>query len=663
MAEVAGEAYSVGDIGPAGGVVFITPSTSGNTTGYYFEVAPSNFAVARTWAQSTPVNYQTTAVTGADATAIGTGYQNTLDIIAQGNSTSTTSAAAYCRSLTINRYNDWFLPSKDELNQIFLNRVVAGFGLQLNFWSSSESSAFVAHYHYVDVTGTVGTAAKTSSILAAPVRMFSAPRTKYPETSEIARYGSQLLTQRIGNDDVYGTGLDGNVTISVNTSLSGDMYYNNLTINPGIVLNPNGFRVFVKNTLTVNGTLGIGSGVTVSPGTVSGTSGIGVVPSFSIGGNAQTSTSLTLANTYILNNIENAIRAADVSGAGTVRPFTGGAGGVSGAAGTVTPATAGGAGGAGGAGHLVKPAGQSGADGTAGTPGTPGTTPPAAAAGVGGKGSGVVVVIAKTIAGTGSIAANGETGTSGGASATGSAGSAGSAGTSGGAASLAHHADGNAHYDGHGHHRSVASPNLPHGSHVPHAAQAYHGHTYRTVHNSPTYNHNSTGHPTHGHTHGGHHYGDFHTGVNPPDYTHINHIPHTAHGHRNHSGTAQIHYGTHSGGNYNLVQHYPHYQHNIKGGHVHDYYLRQHHDNDHQQYITRPAGTISHVGHASYPAGAAGAAGTAGAAGSTTAGTAGKSGGGGGIIIVTETSTGLPTRSVTGGTGASSGLVALVLNK
>lgn len=662
MAQVAGEVYSVGDRGPAGGVVFITPSTSGNTTGYYFEVAPSLSSASRTWAQSTPVNYQSTSVSGADGTAIGTGYQNTLDIIAQGNSTSTTSAAAYCRSLTINDYNDWFLPSKDEVNQIYLNIPISGFGTTAVLWTSSEAISTQAYLHTFN--GSSASTPKSASNTAAPVRMFSAGVNKYPETSDVARYGSSLPTQRIGNDDVYGGGLDGNVTISVNTSLSGDMYYNNLTINSGIVLNPNGFRIFVKNTLTVNGTLGIGTGVTVSPGTVSGTAAIGVVPSFSIGGNAQTSTSLTLANTYVLNNIESAIRAADVSDAGTVRPITGGAGGISGAAGTVTPAGSGGAGGAGGAGHLVKPAGQSGADGTSGTPGTPGTTPPAAAAGVGGKGGGVVVVIAKTITGSGSIVANGETGTSGGASATGSAGSAGSAGSSGGTASLAHYADGAAHYDGHGHHRSVASPNLPHGSHAGLIGHAYHGTALRTVHNSATYTHNSHNHPSHGAGTSYHGLPAHHSHVPVGDYYHINSIPHHNNGtrHRNHTGTAQVHEGTHNGGNYNLVQHYPHYSHYNKG-HVHDYYLRQHHDNDHQQYVIRPAGTISHVGHASYPAGAAGAAGTAGAAGSTTAGTAGKSGGGGGIIIVTETSTGLPTTSVTGGTSASSGLVALVLNK
>jgi hypothetical protein len=243
MAQVAGEVYSVGDIGPGGGVIFITPSTSSNTTGYYFEVAPSSFAVARTWAQSTPVNYQTTAVTGADGTAIGTGYQNTLDIIAQGNSTSTTSAAAYCRSLTINNYNDWFLPSKDEVNQIYLNIPISGFGTTAALWTSSEITSTGAYLHTFN--GSSASALKSASNTAAPVRMFSAGVNKYPETSKIARYGSPNAVQRLGNDSVYGNGGDGVVTISANTTLTTDMYYDTLTINSGVILNTNGFKLFI----------------------------------------------------------------------------------------------------------------------------------------------------------------------------------------------------------------------------------------------------------------------------------------------------------------------------------------------------------------------------------------------------------------------------------
>ena len=66
----------------------------------------------------------------------------------------------------------------------------------------------------------------------------------------IERTPSKTYTQRLGNDAIYGMGTDGNVTISTDTVLSSDKYYNNLTIDAGKVLYTNGFRVFVKDTLT-----------------------------------------------------------------------------------------------------------------------------------------------------------------------------------------------------------------------------------------------------------------------------------------------------------------------------------------------------------------------------------------------------------------------------
>ena len=54
---------------------------------------------------------------------------------------------------------------------------------------------------------------------------------------------------------IFGDGSDGDVTISANTNLSRDMSYNNLTVNAGFTLNPNGYRIFVKGTLTNNGTI------------------------------------------------------------------------------------------------------------------------------------------------------------------------------------------------------------------------------------------------------------------------------------------------------------------------------------------------------------------------------------------------------------------------
>ena len=84
-------------------------------------------------------------------------------------------------------------------------------------------------------------------------------------------------TQRIGNDTVYGNGTDGVVVISntgTPTVLTRDMYYDTLTVNANCTLITNGFRVFVKNTLTNNGTIGATVGYTtaISDGTVAGQS-------------------------------------------------------------------------------------------------------------------------------------------------------------------------------------------------------------------------------------------------------------------------------------------------------------------------------------------------------------------------------------------------------
>ena len=84
-------------------------------------------------------------ISGADGTAIGTGSQNTADILA---GCSETNIAAYlCDTLTLGGYNDWFLPSKDELNKLYEN-IGQGNALGLGnvggfanyyYWSSAEN--------------------------------------------------------------------------------------------------------------------------------------------------------------------------------------------------------------------------------------------------------------------------------------------------------------------------------------------------------------------------------------------------------------------------------------------------------------------------------------------------------------------------------------------
>lgn len=79
--------------------------------------------------------------------------------------------------------------------------------------------------------------------------------------------------------DFYGPGTDGDVTISSNTTLTKDMFYNNLTINNTFTLNTGGYRIFVKGTLTNNGTIANNgsnaSGATGGAGGAAGSVGSG----------------------------------------------------------------------------------------------------------------------------------------------------------------------------------------------------------------------------------------------------------------------------------------------------------------------------------------------------------------------------------------------------
>jgi hypothetical protein len=76
--------------------------------------------------------------TGAIATALGTGSANTDKIIA-AQGTSTKYAALLARDYKGGGYSDWFLPSKDELNKLFLNQdAIGGFLDRGTYWSSSH---------------------------------------------------------------------------------------------------------------------------------------------------------------------------------------------------------------------------------------------------------------------------------------------------------------------------------------------------------------------------------------------------------------------------------------------------------------------------------------------------------------------------------------------
>ena len=74
--------------------------------------------------------------TGATGTAIGTGMANTNAIIvAQGAGIY---AASICKAYNGGGYSDWYLPSLNELNKLFLKKNKIGGFSNYDYWSSTE---------------------------------------------------------------------------------------------------------------------------------------------------------------------------------------------------------------------------------------------------------------------------------------------------------------------------------------------------------------------------------------------------------------------------------------------------------------------------------------------------------------------------------------------
>jgi hypothetical protein len=116
--------YEIGDIGPAGGIVFYV--TDDGLHGLEAATVDQSGDVA--WCDVL------TDISGT-STAIGAGQNNTDLIVAD----CPDPAAKFANAYVLNGYNDWFLPSKDELNKLYLQKDVVGGFTSVGYWSSSQS--------------------------------------------------------------------------------------------------------------------------------------------------------------------------------------------------------------------------------------------------------------------------------------------------------------------------------------------------------------------------------------------------------------------------------------------------------------------------------------------------------------------------------------------
>ena len=88
-------------------------------------------------------------ISGTFSTAIGSGSQNTINIVNECFNPSF--AAKLCSDLVEGGYSDWYLPSKDELYQLYVNRVAIGNFSIANYWSSSQFDLNTADSYQFDV--------------------------------------------------------------------------------------------------------------------------------------------------------------------------------------------------------------------------------------------------------------------------------------------------------------------------------------------------------------------------------------------------------------------------------------------------------------------------------------------------------------------------------
>ncbi len=84
-------------------------------------------------------------ISGSIGTTIGTGLQNTIDN--SSTCSEIVTASKLCNDLVLNNYDDWYLPSKDELNCLYVNKsVIGGFVYTASplidgyYWSSSVNA-------------------------------------------------------------------------------------------------------------------------------------------------------------------------------------------------------------------------------------------------------------------------------------------------------------------------------------------------------------------------------------------------------------------------------------------------------------------------------------------------------------------------------------------
>ena len=130
------------DTGAGGGKVFYYSSTAFTSTGSDCNTNCHYLEAALTDAAPSALCDNTSSTLGVYGTAIGSGMANTTT--ADGFCTS--GAIQVAADYTNNGKNDWFLPSKDEFDQLYIYRTQVGNFSSTYYWSSFEQTNLYGWY-------------------------------------------------------------------------------------------------------------------------------------------------------------------------------------------------------------------------------------------------------------------------------------------------------------------------------------------------------------------------------------------------------------------------------------------------------------------------------------------------------------------------------------
>jgi hypothetical protein len=117
--------YNIGDTGPGGGVVFITPSTPGNATGQYFEARRSGISLNSCIKDPNAPFTSTFSPEVNTRRAIGDGRTNSADIAQEcrrQGASETLSLFTWIETQTIGGFTDWFIPNRGEADRLAAER-------------------------------------------------------------------------------------------------------------------------------------------------------------------------------------------------------------------------------------------------------------------------------------------------------------------------------------------------------------------------------------------------------------------------------------------------------------------------------------------------------------------------------------------------------------